>query len=188
MKFSVIEIVSLLTAVVHASDPMTPQQLRVVAVNSTGRTYEGFYMSTYHEGAGFADATIVYNASQALPGAFLNATSNVTLNHYYLNFNVSLGGYYYPAQLTTKGYDTLGLMTINSAGAPSPGFDFNADGKLTWQNATTFAACDFIHAPGYPSVYFQQPYYIGREPLPSVCTAIEFQRQDQYLAAQNSTQ
>lgn len=140
-----------LVSLVAASDPTTPQRLRAKS-NSTSLAYNGFYFASYHEGAGFDDATLVANSSEALAGAFLNATANVTTSAYYLDFNTSIstGGSsveYYHAQIAgSGGYDTLVLMTVNLAEAPSEGFSFDSQGRLAYQNSTAFAACDWTHA------------------------------------------
>ena len=140
-----------LAALVAASDTTTPQRLRAKS-NSTSLAYNGFYFATYHQGAGLADATLIANSSEALAGAFLNATANVTTSAYYLDFNttISTGGSsveYYHAQITgTGGYESMKLMTVNLAEAPSEGFSFDSQGRLTYQNSTDFAACEWTHA------------------------------------------
>jgi hypothetical protein len=139
-----------LASLVAASDPTTPQRLRAKS-NSTSLAYNGFYFGTYHQGAGLADATLLANASEALAGAFLNATANVTTSAYYLDFNTSIstGGSsveYYHAQITgTGGYESMKLMTVNLAEAPSEGFSFDSQGRLAYQNSTDFAACEWTH-------------------------------------------
>jgi hypothetical protein len=140
-----------LTGIAYSSDPTTPQHLRAKS-NSTSLAYNGFYFSSYHQGAGFADATLVSNISQALGGAFLNATANVTESQYYLNFNTSIStgassSIFYHAQISSGGsYDSLSLLTVNLAEAPTSGFSFDDQGKLSWENSTNFAACEWTHA------------------------------------------
>src|SRR5271170_4598081 len=56
-----------LASLVSASDPTTPQILRSRS-NATSLAYNGFYLATYHQGAGFADTTLIVNASLALGG------------------------------------------------------------------------------------------------------------------------
>jgi hypothetical protein len=149
-KFIICALVGL-ASLVAASDPTTPQRLRA-KFNSTSLAYNGFYFATYHQGAGLADATLIANASEALAGAFLNATANVTTSAYYLDFNttISTGGSsveYYAAQITgTGGYESMKLMTVNLASAPSEGFSFDSQGRLAYQNSTDFAACEWTHA------------------------------------------
>lgn len=139
-----------LASLVAASDPSTPQRLRAKS-NSTSLAYNGFYFATYHQGAGLADATLIANSSEALAGAFLNATANVTTDEYYLDFNTSIStgansSLFYHAQITgTGGYESLKLMTVNIAEAPTGGFTFTSDGKLAYQNSTNFAACEWTH-------------------------------------------
>jgi hypothetical protein len=131
-----------LTGFAYASDPTTPQHLRAKS-NSTSLAYNG---------AGFADATLLANVSQALGGAFLNATANVTEFQYYLDFNTSLStgassSIFYHAQISSGGaYDSLSLLTVNVAEAPTSGFSFDDQGRLSWQNSTNFAACEWTHA------------------------------------------
>jgi hypothetical protein len=137
-----------LASLVSASDPTTPQPLR--ARSNDTSLYNGFYFASYHEGAGFADATLLANDSVALGGAFLNATANVTLNQYYLDFNTTVSAgteqIFYHAQISTgSGYDSLYLITVNLAEDPSPGWTFDAQGRLAWQNSTMFAACQWTH-------------------------------------------
>lgn len=140
-----------LASLVAASDPTTPQRLRAKS-NSTSLAYNGFYFGTYHKGAGLADATLLANSSEALAGAFLNATANVTTSAYYLDFNttISTGGSsveYYHAQITgTGGYESMKLMTVSLAEPPSEGFSFDSQGRLAYQNSTDFAACEWTHA------------------------------------------
>ena len=139
-----------LASLVAASDPTTPQRLRAKS-NSTSLAYNGFYFATYHQGAGFDDATLISNASQALGGAFLNATSNPnSFEQYYLDFNTSIPAgnesLFYHAQLQGfGGYSSLQMLTVNLAQAPEDGFSFDAEGRLAWQNVTSWAACEFIH-------------------------------------------
>jgi hypothetical protein len=138
-----------LASFVAASDPTTPQRLRAKS-NSTSLAYNGFYFATYHQGAGLADATLISNSSQALSGAFLNATANVTTSQYYLDFNTSIStgadSLFYHAQITgTGGYESLKLMTVNIADAPTEGFTFDTQGRLAYQNTTNFAACEWTH-------------------------------------------
>jgi len=140
-----------LASLVFASDPTTPQLLRAKS-NSTSLAYEGFYLATYHQGAGLADATLVSNLSNAIGGAFLNATDNTTISGYYLDFNTSIpigtNGpplYYHANFLGLGAYSSLQLLTINIAEAPVSGFTFDGEGRLAWQNATTWAACEFVH-------------------------------------------
>jgi len=139
-----------LAALVAASDPTTPQRLRAKS-NSTSLAYNGFYFGSYHQGAGLADATLLANSSEALAGAFLNATANVTTSGYYLDFNntINTGGssvLYYHAQITgTGGYESMKLMTVSLAEEPSEGFSFDSQGRLAYQNSTDFAACEWTH-------------------------------------------
>jgi hypothetical protein len=138
-----------LAALVTASDPTTPQKLRAKS-NSTSLAYNGFYLSTYHQGAGFDDATLVANASLAIGGAFLNATANVTTSQYYLDFNTSISSgtdqIFYHAQIQGFGsYSSVQTLTLNLAQAPEDGFTFDTQGRLSWQNQTNWAACEFDH-------------------------------------------
>jgi hypothetical protein len=139
-----------LASLVAASDPTTPQLLRARS-NATSLAYNGFYLATYHEGAGFDDATLVANVSSALGGAFLNATANVTTDEYYLDFNTSIAStgaspIYYHAQISSgSAYDSLNILTLNLAQDPTPGFSFDDEGRLAWQNSTGWAACEWTH-------------------------------------------
>ena len=137
-------------SLVSASDPTTPQLLRARS-NDTSLAYNGFYISSYHQGAGFSDATLVSNVSQALGGAFLNATANVTLNEYYLDFNTTIATgtteLFWHAQIQSGGgYNSMSLLTVNLAEDPVGGFTFDSQGRLAWQNGTDWAACQWVHA------------------------------------------
>jgi hypothetical protein len=139
-----------LAAMVSAQNPAGAELLRAKS-NSTSLAYNGFYLSTYHQGAGFADATLVANQSEAIGGAFLNATNDPNLGEYYLDFNTSIAAgnetIYYSAQIYSGGgYNTMSIMTINLASGPQGGFDIDAEGRLSYENGTSWAACDWIHA------------------------------------------
>jgi hypothetical protein len=136
---------------VAASNSSIPELLRAKS-NSTSLAYEGFYLATYHQGAGLADATLVNNASLALGGAFLNGTDNSTVSGNYLLFNTTITTgtsgpliYYHANFLGLGAYSSLQQLTINLAEDPVSGFSFDAEGRLAWQNVTTWAACDFAH-------------------------------------------
>jgi len=142
---------ALASLVAAQSNFSTPRYLRVKTINSTNTVWEGYYLSTYHQGAGFADATLVANTTEALGGAFLNATANVTLDYWYLDFNTTIAAgnetIYYSAQIqSTGGYNSMDLMTVNIAAAPIPGFSFDTQGRLAFENTTLFAACNWTHA------------------------------------------
>ena len=139
-----------------ASDPTTPQVLRARSI-ATSLAYNGFYFATYHQGAGFADATLIANDSEALGGAFLNATANVTTDQYYLDFNTTISAgagvppIYYAAQIESEGgYNSMSLLTVNLAAPPVGGFTFDSEGRLAFQNGTDWAACEWVHAVNSP--------------------------------------
>lgn len=139
-----------LASLVSASDPTIPQLLRARS-NDTSLAYNGFYFASYHQGAGFSDATLISNASQALGGAFLNATANVTTDQYYLDFNTSIATgateLFWHAQILNEGfYNSMSLLTVNLAEAPVGGFAFDSQGRLAFQNGTDWAACQWVHA------------------------------------------
>jgi hypothetical protein len=144
-------LVTLVAFAYRTSDPTTPQRLRAKS-NATSLAYNGFYFATYHQGAGFDDATLISTISEALGGAFLNATSDIARDGYYLDFNTTISAgtnssFFYHAQITFDGgYSSLALMTANLAEAPVSGFTFDAEGRLAWQNSTGFAACEWTHA------------------------------------------
>jgi hypothetical protein len=139
---------SILIASAAASDFTTPQRLLSKSKESA---YNGLYFGSYHTGAGLADATIAPGLSYALPGAFLNATADVAIDQYYLDFNLTIatdkpGGTYYAAQVQfTETYDTMYKLTVSIAELPTPGFSFDKDGKLAWRGSTDFAACTCVH-------------------------------------------
>lgn len=139
-----------LAAFTAAQDPTGAQLLRAKS-NSTSLAYNGFYLSTYHQGAGFADATLVSNVSDSIGGAFLNATDDPSMGQYYLDFNTSIAAgnetFYYHAQIVSGGgYNSMNLLTLHLAEAPTGQFSFDDQGRLAWENGTGWAACEWIHA------------------------------------------
>ena len=82
----------------------------------------------------------------------MNATANVTVSQYYLDFNTSIAGgsatgpIYYHAQFGGGGaYDSMLLLTVSLAEAPGEGFNFDSQGRLSYQNGTDWAACEWSH-------------------------------------------